>query len=311
MLATETGTLWGKYGLPLLGLVVIAFLGFWLSQTAAPRPEPTPSSSRLQVLTTFFPLYDFTRAVGGDRIELDILFTQTPEVASFRPADIQKINAADVLIQNGVGLEPVLADMLQSSDNKDITVVDTSHGVAVLNSAEETHEDGAGDPHIWLDPTNAVIQVQNIRDALMHADPANASFYQNQAAEYLTKLQQLDKDCAVRISALPKKEFVAFHAAFRYFANRYGLHQVAVIEEFPGKEPSPQYLAGVIATIRQFGISAIFVEPQFSPKVMEAIAHDLGLTVRVLDPIETGSLERDSYISLMHQNLQTLEEALH
>ncbi len=279
-------------------LIALTLGVLWSQQQAAPVEDKQPGK-KVTVLTTFFPLYDFTRNVGKDRIELAILFTQTPEVSSLRSEDVQKINQADLLVKNGVGLEPVIDDLVKSSDNKNITVVDTSQGVSIA----------AGDPHIWLDPQNAIIQVQNIRDGLIGGDPANAAFYQQNAETYIQQLRQLDQAMRAGLTPLPKKDFVAFHSAFGYFAKRYGLNQAATIEEFPGKEPSPQYLAEVIATIKRLRSGAIFSEPQFSPKVVETIAHDLGLPVRVLDPVETGDPNRDSYISIMRKNLQTLEEA--
>lgn len=290
------------------GLVILGMIGLLGPRLASPPPP----SEKPRVLTTFFTLYDFTRQVGQDRIDLDILFTQTPEVASFRPEDIQKINRADLVIKNGVGLEPVLDDLIASSDNQDVAVVDTSRGIAILESEEEEagHDHEAGNPHIWLDPHNAIIQVQHIRDALAAADGANAAFYQQNAERYIEQLRQLDEDIAERLAPLPKKDFVAFHSAFGYFTRRYGLRQAAVIEEFPGKEPSPAYLAEVMATIQELEINAIFAEPQFSPRVVEAIARDLGLTVRVLNPIESGNPAVDSYLAAMRTNAQVLEETL-
>ncbi|OGZ97335.1 MAG: hypothetical protein A3J10_00415 [Candidatus Sungbacteria bacterium RIFCSPLOWO2_02_FULL_54_10] len=271
--------------------------------------SPAENTGRIRVVATFFPLYDFARVVGKDKIELSLLFTQTPEVASFAPGDIQKISQADIVIKNGLGLEPVLDDLLAASDNKGVTVVDTSAGVRLLDSAEPEEHKGA-DPHIWLSPHNAMVQVSAIHDALVAADPANAAFYQNNAMIYIEELRQLDRAIESDIARFSRRDFVAFHSAFRYFAERYGLRQVAVIEEFPGKEPSPRYIADVIRTIRDTGIATIFAEPQFSPRIVEVIAHDLGLKIYTLDPIETGDPAKDSYLSLMRRNLDVLKEAM-
>lgn len=276
----------------------------------SPPARPTPADTgRLRVVATFFPLYDFAAAVGKDKIDLTLLFTRTPEIASFTPADVQEINRADIVIKNGLEFEPILDDLIVASDHHDVAVIDTSVGIAPLGSAEEDEREG-GDPHIWLDPANAVIQVGNIRDALIARDPANVDFYRGNAAAYIAELQALDREIADVASRFSRKDFVAFHSAFRYFARHYGLRQAAVIEEFPGKEPSPRYIADTIALIRRTGVTAIFSEPQFSPAVLDAIARDTGLTVRALDPIETGDPARDSYISLMRRNLDVLTEAM-
>jgi zinc transport system substrate-binding protein len=305
--------------LALLGFAFIALLSWFLSGGIFTRQGNAPvSGDKLKVVTSFFPIYDFTKNVAKDRVELDILFSQTPEVSSFSPNDIQKINNADILIKNGAGLEPVLDDLVKSSDNKNIIVVDTSRGVGLLKPVEsielEEHEGeedhGDQDPHIWLNPQNAIIQVQNIRDALAANDPQNADFYMSNAKAYISSLRKLDEDIKKEVDAFSRKNFVAFHSAFQYFAKRYGLNQAATIEEFPGKEPSPRYIAGVIQTIRDLGVTAIFSEPQFSPKIVDVIANDLGIKVRILDPVETGDLASDSYISIMRKNLETLKEVI-
>ena len=289
------------------GIIFIGFLIFFLGGGVFGPKETVPpqSQTKLRVLATFFPIYDFASKVGKDRIELDILFTQTPEIASFTPSDIQKINKASIVIKNGLGLEPILDDLIAAGDSKDIEVVDASKGVRTVASAE-----GPTDPHIWLDPNNVIIQVENIRDAFIVHDGVNAGFYRENSEKYIQELRALDQEIQETVSKLSKKDFIAFHSAFQYLAKRYGLSQAATIEEFPGKEPSPRYLSEVIKLIRTLGITAIFSEPQFSPKVVEVIARDLNLKVYALDPAETGDLVDDSYISIMRNNLEILRSAL-
>jgi ABC-type Zn uptake system ZnuABC Zn-binding protein ZnuA len=181
-----------------------------------------------------------------------------------------------------------------------------------VHDGEDGGEDGHGgvDPHIWLDPRFAVIQVRNIAEGLAAHDPENAEFYRRNAEAYVRSLEALDAEIARDTAAFTKKDFVAFHPAFSYFARRYGLNQAAVIEEFPGQEPSPRYVAGVMRTIRDLGVTAIFAEPQFSPRIVEVIARDLDIDVRVLDPIETGDPDKDSYLRLMRANLEALRSVL-
>ena len=332
------------------GIVILIAAGRWGAQPNEPASFSS-DGDKLRVVTTFFAMHDFTRQVAGDQVEIVNLFTQTPEVSSFTPSDIQTINQADVVIKNGANLEPVLDDLLAGSDNPNILVIDTSEGVSLMDFAEEeeheeahdehaeeaAHDDQSDehaghddhedehveeeetghhhhhegvDPHIWLSPQNAVIQVQTIANALGELDPANAATYETNAAAYIEELQELDAEIASRVATLDRRDFVAFHPAFSYFAERYGLNQAAVIEEFPGQEPGPQYLAEVIETIEELGITALFAEPQFSPRVLQSIASDTGLTVRVLNPIESGNIEQDSYVSLMEENLTELTEAL-
>lgn len=294
----------------MVGVFVIALLVLLLKGVGQRNGNVSLSApgTKLRVVATFFPLYDFTRQVGKDKINLAVLFTQTPEVAAFTPSDIQKINSADLVIKNGLEFEVVLEDLIAASDNRDVAIVDASTNAEFLTSEDEYG--GLRDPHIWLDPHNAMREVQTIADALSAYDPANAGFYHENAERYLAELRALDAEIKTDVAGYRSKDFVSFHSAFRYFANRYGLNQAAVIEPFIGKEPSPTYIAGVIETIKSKKISAIFSEPQFSPKVVQVIARDLGLTIRALDPLETGDIVQDSYISIMRKNLAVLREAL-
>lgn len=303
-----------------MGIVIVIAAIFLSVATPTPAPKPASGPEKPRVMATFFPLFDFTRRIGGDTIEVDMLFSQTPEVTSFSPSDIRRINEADLIVKNGLGLEVALDDLIAASDNRSVKVIDTSVGITALEPAKaierekepdgEEHGHGPVDPHIWLDPHHAMIQAGHIRDGLKVLDPAHAREYEERTQNLLGELNLLHEDIASSTAGFRTRDFVAFHSAFHYFAARYGLNQVAVIEPFPGKEPSPQYLAGVIRTIRDLGITAIFSEPQFSPKVVEVIAADLGIKVYELDPIETGDPDRDSYILLMRKNLEVLEKAL-
>lgn len=315
-----------------LAVVVIVAGAAWF----ALRPSSENSTDRfsdaneeqIKVLTTFFPLYDFTQEIGGEEVAADVLFLQTPEVSSFKPGDVQKINEADVLVMNGAGLEPILDELLAASDNQDIVIINTSEGVELMEFAEHeedehdehdedeheeeehAHDHSGEDPHIWLDPTKAIVQVKNIAEGLAEFDPANAELYQTRAEAYVKELEKLDQEFATQLANVSSRNFIAFHPAFNYLAVRYNLNQVAVIEESPGQEPSPKYLAEVIETIEDSNVKALFSEPQFSPRVLEAIANDTGLTVSELSPLETGDIETESYLSVMRQNLATLVASL-
>ncbi|MFH1769757.1 MAG: zinc ABC transporter substrate-binding protein [Parcubacteria group bacterium] len=255
---------------------------------------------KLHVVATFFPLYDFTRNIADDKIELDILFTQTPHVSSFKPSDIQKINDADILIINGMGFEPIIEDIIVASGNDHLLIIDTSKDIALQEN----------DPHIWLDPINAIKQVTVIRNALVQNDPDNTELYVSNAQSYIADLLELDETIRNTVTEFSQKDIIVFHSAFRYFTERYNLNQAAVFEETPGKEPSPSDLADIINTVKELGITALFAEPQFSPKIVETIANDLNIEVKVLNPIETGDLDEDTYIDLMLDNLQELKSVL-
>lgn len=283
------------------------FIIFFLvvSLSACQQPGPSPDK-KLKVLTTIAPLYSFTKNVAGDTAIVENLLPSgvDPHEYSLNPADAKKIADAQVLIKNGVNLEswldkPMLQELTDSTDESR-TIIDTSSGVMIIDN----------DPHIWLSPGNAVIQVRNIRDGLAEADPAHKEIYMKNAGEYINRLKRLDRDISSRTGTWKKKEFVAFHRAFIYFERDYGLKQTAFLQTFPGQQPSPEHIANVINTIKDKKINVIFTEPQISHKIINTIAADLNLKVYSLDTLETGELSAGWYEDRMRANLSVLEAAL-
>lgn len=257
------------------------------------------SNGKIKIVASFFPLADFARQIGQDKVSIDVLFAQTPEVSGVTMKDISKLKEADLVLINGVGFEIALKDIFKSEASLENKIIDTSAGIELIEN----------DPHIWLDPYRAFLQARNIKQALITIDPQNQNYYEINFRTLAEAINNIDLKIANSLDRFGKKDFVSFHDAFIYFNARYGLNKVAVIEEFAGKEPSARYLAEVIDKIKSNNIKTIFSEPQFSPKIIEAIAKDLGLKVFSLDPIETGDLQKESYISKMEKNLETLIRA--
>lgn len=266
-----------------------------------PQNEQNTREEKLQIMTTFFPLYVFTKNVAGDVADTDVLLPPGvgPHEYQAKPGDIKRFGKADILVINGVQMEEFLDDMIKSAGKTDLQIVDTSKSISLIDY----------DPHIWLSPKNAIKQTEAIRDALMKADAKNAPAYQKNADAFIARLQNLDQEITQKVMTFKTKDFIAFHPAFTYFSRDYGLNTVAVIEESPGKEPTPQYLAHLIDLIRSKRVRAVFSEPQFSPKIVELIAEETGITVHELDPMETGEFRFDAYEIIMKKNLQALEAA--
>jgi ABC-type Zn uptake system ZnuABC Zn-binding protein ZnuA len=168
-----------------------------------------------------------------------------------------------------------------------------------------------GDPHIWLSPKNAIIQVHTILDALVEIDPDNRTTYERNAASYVKELEGLDREIRDEVQQWSSRELVSFHSAYKYLVRDYGLVQAAVIQETPEIAPSPKHIAEVIDTIKSRKISAIFTEPMVSHKIVDSLADDLNLQVYSLDTLETGMPDRNWYIEKMKMNVNTLKEALH
>jgi zinc/manganese transport system substrate-binding protein len=261
--------------------------------------------AKLKILTTIAPLYSFTKNVVGEVAIVNNLLPSGvgPHEYSLSPRDVRKISEAEIIIKNGVNLETWLDKIISPTKNSGNTrpiVVDTSKGIEIINN----------DPHIWLSPKNVIIQVKNIRDALVKIDPDNSEIYSKNAAKYLERLKTLDREIENRIKNWKRKEFVAFHSAFLYFSKHYGLKQVAVIQELPEEQPTPKHIADVINIIKNRGIKVIFTEPGASNKLVKSIARDLKLQIYSLDTLETGALYPEWYEVRMRANLQVLNMVL-
>ena len=267
------------------------------------RMDTTEKDDQLEVITTFLPLYVFTANVAGDAAHVTNLLPPGvgPHEYSFTPADVRRIADADVIVMNGKKLEAWM-DQLIAQSGTHAQIIDASADVPALDD----------NPHVWLDPVRAQTMVQTIAIGLTRTDSdiVDGQTYMKNASNYIARLTALDAEYHTTLSSLPHKDFIAFHSAFAYLAARYGLRERAVIEEFPGKEPTARYLAEVVDIIKKEKVKAIFSEPQFSPKVVQTVADETGLTVRELDTAETGAFSTETYEIIMKKNLKTLQQAL-
>ncbi len=246
--------------------------------------SPRDGSDQVKVVTTIIPLGEFVKAVGGDRVTVSVLVPPGADPHTFEPSpsQIREIANADVCIENDVGLESWLGNILKV--NSHMLVVDTSKGVSLIGG----ESDGAGgartmDAHIWLSPRNAMIQVKNICDGLISEDPAGKDYYINNRDSYITKLKVLDAYLNKTFAGTEKKKFVVLHPAWIYFARDYGLEQISI--EAEEKEPGPRYLTEVVNEARANNITTVFVEPQYNPKMAEVIANEIGGKVVSIDDL--------------------------
>jgi len=283
---------------------LIALFFFCLAGCAAPV---TPSMSRVPVVASILPLADFARQVGGDRVKVTTLIPPgaSPHTYEPTPAQLQAVSRARVLVLNGVGLEYWADKMVSAANNPNLVVVNTADGLDIV--AGDQDEPG-GNPHVWLSPRNAMHQVEMVRDALVRVDPVGVETYSANADRYITELRALDQEIRDTVAAFSTRKFIAFHAAWVYFARDYGLTQAAVVERTPGQEPSPAEIADVVRMARTIQARAIFAEPQFSYKAAQVIAEESGAQVLFLDPL--GQPPDYCYLDMMRYNLREMSRAL-
>lgn len=307
------------------GVVIGALL---LAACGTPRQEPPDASASkaLKVVTTFLPITLFTRAVAGDCATVTPLIPAStgPHDFQAKPGDLTALRQARVLVKNGLEMESFLDKLVASAGNPQLQVIDSSRGVATLDTqhhddghGEEQshghgHEHGAVNPHIWLDPLRAVQQVEAIRDGLVKADPSCADGYRRNAAAYTAELKQLNSEIAAQLQPYRGKTFVAFHDFAPYFAQRYGL-KAEYLVDVPELNPSPADLQRVAAAVKSSQLKALLSEPQEGNRSFNALASDLGVKIVAFDPLETASEQASgdpaAYLAVMRRNAADLRQA--
>jgi zinc/manganese transport system substrate-binding protein len=257
----------------------------------------------------------FAKAVTGENAQVEILITPgtSPHEYQATPADAIAIAEADVLVKNGLGLEEFLDKLIAAAGNSQLKQIDSSQGIEPIeedeheNEGEKHHHHEEGNPHVWLDPVLAQQQVINIRDGLIDADPNNAEQYTANATVYLQQLQELDREFQTRLTPVKGCKFIAFHDAYPYLAKRYGLQQMAVVE-LPEDNIAPRDLQRIINAAKEFQVKGFLSQRGTDDSRVRQISNDLGLPVKVLDPLETGPLDPNYYFTAMRKNLTALEE---
>src|SRR5512132_995630 len=263
----------------------------------------------LRVVATTTQVADFARNVGGDRVQVTSLLKPGIDPHDFEPspADIDAIAHADLVIENGAGLESWLHDTITSS-GFDGPVVDTSQGVRLRQVG------GATDPHIWQNPRNAEVMVANIDRALAAADPADAGVFRANLAGYTKQLLALDAGVQRQIDSLANKKLVTNHDAFGYYIDRYGLQFVgSVIPSFDtSAELSGRDIRDLVAKIKATKVKAVFSEASLPPRTAETIAQEAGVKVvtgeNALygDSLGPPGSDGDTYLKMLRHNTATI-----
>jgi zinc/manganese transport system substrate-binding protein len=274
-------------------------------------PGENQNPKKLNVLATFGPIQCFAANVCGDAAQVSVLLPPAsgPHNYAFSPSDIRKIGSADVVIENGLGLETWLEKGVKTAGKKDLLIVDTSKGISPITEAD-SGQTGSPNPHIWLSPVCAMKQVENIRDALSSRDPGNAEAYRRNADRYLENLKKLDSEIRQETALLPNKNFVTLHDAFPYFAKEYGLRIAATFETSPDQSPLPKKLEQIRTSLASHEVAALLAESSYNSKPLEAVAREFNRPVVQMDSMETGQGDPYFYERAMRSNMSKLMAAL-
>jgi len=306
-------------------IILLALLLGSLFLSACTRPESAaPSGTKLQVVTSLFPLYDFVRSIGADQVEVSLLLPPGVEAHSFdpKPEDILRVNRAGLFIYTNKAMEAWAVTIAASVDPEKVTIVDASVGAHFLparghqdEGEAHGHEAAAIDPHLWLDFANAKIMVGNIAAAMATKDPAHRHLFTANAAAYVARLDRLDDLYRRTLADCQKRTLLqGGHFALGYLAARYNLDYRAAAAVNPEAEPTAATMIALVKEMRRNDLRYLFSEELVSPKLAETMAKEAGGSVLLLSAAHNISridLEGGiTFIDIMERNLKNLQIGL-
>jgi ABC-type Zn uptake system ZnuABC Zn-binding protein ZnuA len=285
------------------------------SGSAGDSSSNSSGNATLKVVATTVQITALAKEVAGDNAEIHGIIPSGADPHEFEPtaSDLIAIEGADLILRNGIGLDDWLNDTLSAAKNPKIVVV--TDGVE-LRTGEEDGE-VVEDPHVWHDPDNDKIMVQNITAALIEADPAHKADFETRSRAYLKKLDETKAEVQAIIDEIPpeSRKLVTNHDAFGYFARAFGLTIVgAVIPSVSTEaEPSGADTARLLDTIKSENVRAIFAESSVSPKLAGTLAKDAG--VKIIDDLYGDSLGEpgsgaDTIDGMLLHNARAIADAL-
>lgn len=286
---------------------------FSILLTGCSNNEQTIPAGKIHVVVSFNAMKEFVQAVGQDKVYISTIIPDGTEPHDFQltPKDLKALHTASVFVYNGAGMENWIDTAVQAASNDKLLTIEASKGVQLieLTDTDEIKEHGHYDPHTWMSPTSAQLEVQNIADALSAVDPQNQAFYQKNAQDYKQKLAVMLQKYQVRFAKTTQKNFVTGHAAFAYLCRDLGLEQHSVEDVFASGEPSAQNLAKLASFCKTNAVTTIFVEDTVSPKTSQTLAREVGAKTQPIHTFESseGTL---TYLQRMEENLDAIYKSV-
>jgi len=318
-----------------LFIAIIIFLGILTScSTKDIDKSPALNQEKITIYTTLYVLADFAEKIGGDNVEVLNMVPSGVSEHDYEPTakEIVEVSQGDLFIYNGAGLEVWVQKVLNNLNETSVKQVNASEGIAVIygghedyedhdelaedhDSTEEEEEEAANiDPHVWLNPLNALKQAERIKDALVAVDPSWEEIYEENYFLLEERLLALDELYRQELNEVAKKEFFVSHSAFAYLAEEYGLEEHSISGIIPGAEPSPKEMIGFVEEIKELNIKYILVEPTDEIKISQVLADQAGASIEELYAMASVSnadiAAGKDYFTLMEANLEVLLKAL-
>ncbi|WP_251866073.1 zinc ABC transporter substrate-binding protein AdcA [Enterococcus malodoratus] len=309
-----------KFVIALISLLALVGLGACKSNQAATKGK----DEKLQIVATFYPMYDFTKNIVGDAGDVSLLIPAGSEPHDYEPSakDMAKITEADAFVYHNENMETWVPRAAKSWKKGSPNVIEGTKDMLLLPGGEEEehdhdHGDEKGhhhelDPHTWLSPHRAIKEVTSIKDQLVKLYPKKKDVFEANAKKYLAKLEALDKNYSDTLKDAKQKNFVTQHTAFRYLALDYGLNQVGIAGINPDQEPDPSRIAKLKHYVEDNEIKYIYFENNNQGKTAKTLADETKVQLEVLNPIESLTNKQidagESYLSVMKENLMALKK---
>lgn len=296
-------------------LVLAAGAGVYVTT----QNHASQTTSDFKVVTSFYPVYEFTKEIVGDQGTVTNLISAGSEAHDFQPSskNVADIEKADAFVYLNENMETWVPNIEKTINTQNTKVIKATEGMVLLpGSEEEDHDHGEEghhhdlDPHVWLSPKRAQTVVETIRDSLSKQYPDKKAAFTSNAEKYLKKLQDLDQTYTEALSQAKQKSFVTQHTAFSYLALDYGLTQIPITGVSAESDPSAKRIASLSQYVADYQIKYIYFEENASSSVAKTLADEVGVKTAVLNPLESLTQEQldagQDYISIMTENLKNL-----
>lgn len=319
-----------KKFLSMISLVLGVFFTFTACGDKTTKPED--ESTKVRVGVTIYPLKYFTEVIGGDKVDVFSIIPDGSDAHSFdpKPMDLKDLNNTDIFVYNGLGMEEWIDSILNTLEGTDVKKVEASNGIEALSAIEEDNHDheheeeedheheeeadhdhnhGGSDPHVWLSLTDALVQAENIKNALVEVDQENKDYYEENYNNLVKEFTSLKDEYSEKFSTITNKNFVTGHAAFGYLCRDFGLTQSSIADVFGEGELTPKDLQALMEYSKANNVKVIFSESTASEKEAETLAKEIGAKVEKIYALETQE-DNMNYIEGMRYNLETIYNSL-
>lgn len=268
------------------------------------------ANAKFKVVTTFTVIQDIAQNVAGNAATVESLTKPGAEIHEYEPTpkDIVKAQSADLILWNGLNLERWFERFFQNVKDKPAVVV--TEGIQPLSIYEGPYKD-APNPHAWMSLSNALIYIENIKNALVKYDPQNAAVYEKNAADYAQKIKQLDEPLRAKLAQIPEEQrwLVTSEGAFSYLAKDYNLKEGYLWPINAEQQGSPQQVRKVIDLVRKNNIPVVFSESTISAKPAQQVAKESGAKyggILYVDSLSAKEGPVPTYIDLLNVTVSTI-----